>query len=98
MDIKPATNTEGEATPTLVTEPTPAAKSTPVAVIDTTIKGKTTFGELTQWGVPQAAIEQIIGAPMPNPAMTVKDFASANGLDFETMKTQLQTEVDKIKK
>ena len=30
-------------------------------------------------------------------AMKVKDFATANGLDFETIKTQLQTEVDKVK-
>jgi hypothetical protein len=34
---------------------------------------------------------------MPDPAMTVKDFASANGLSFETLKPALQTEVDKVK-
>jgi hypothetical protein len=64
---------------------------------DYVIKGKTIFGDLIRWGVPQETIEQIIGAPMPDPAMKVKDFASANGLDFETIKTQLQTEVDKVK-
>jgi hypothetical protein len=42
-------------------------------------------------------IEGIIGAPVPDPAMTVKDFASAGGLDFETLRPALQMEVDKVK-
>lgn len=72
----------------------------PTAVVGTTllVKGKTTFGELTGWGVPQPVIEQIIGAAMPAPAMALKDYASANGLDFESIKTALQAEVDKLKK
>lgn len=60
------------------------------------VKGKTTFGELITWGVPQNAIEQLIGAPMPDPAMTMKDYASANGLNFETLKPALQAEVSKV--
>lgn len=70
--------------------PTPAA-----AESETTVKGKTTFGELLAWGVPQAVIENLIGAPMPDPAMTVKDYATAQGLDFETLRPALQAEVDK---
>lgn len=61
-----------------------------------TIKGKTTFGELLSWGVERAVIEQIIGGPLPDPAMTVKNYATSNGLDFETIKTALQAEVDKL--
>jgi hypothetical protein len=34
---------------------------------------------------------------MPDPAMTVKDYASAHGLSFETLKPALQAEVDKVK-
>ncbi len=64
---------------------------------DYTVKGKTTFGELLGWGVRQVIIEQLIGAPMPDPAMTLKDYAAANGLDFETLKPALQAEVDKVK-
>ena len=67
----------------------PVAESTPVAVATSaaaseanTVKGKTTFGELIAWGVPQETIEAVIGAPMPDPAMTMKDYASANGLEF----------------
>jgi hypothetical protein len=61
------------------------------------VKGKTTFGELLAWGVPQEIIEGIIGAPMPDPAMILKDYASANGMSFETLKPALQAEVDKVK-
>ncbi len=61
-----------------------------------TVKGKTTFGELIQWGVPQETIETLIGASLPEPAMTLKDYASANGLNFETLKPALQAEVDKL--
>ncbi|MGE5378802.1 MAG: hypothetical protein ACM3XO_27420 [Bacteroidota bacterium] len=61
------------------------------------VKGKTTFGELIQWGVPQQTIETLIGASLPDAAMTLKDYASANGLNFETLKPALQAEVDKLK-
>jgi hypothetical protein len=82
--------------PDVENTPIPAESSSTTSE-EYTIKGKTTFGELISWGVPQATIEQIIGAPMPDPAMKVKDFASATGLDFETIKTNLQAEVDKVK-
>lgn len=82
----------------------PLAESTPAPVEthaptsdEYTVKGKTTFGELITWGVPQDAIEQLIGTSMPDPAMTVKDYASANGLNFETLKPAIQAEVDKVK-
>ncbi|HEX6033942.1 MAG TPA: hypothetical protein VFY83_05875 [Anaerolineales bacterium] len=61
-----------------------------------TVKGKTTFGELIAWGVSQQIVEQLIGAPMPDPALSLKDYATANGLDFETLKIALQAEVDKV--
>jgi hypothetical protein len=62
-----------------------------------TVKGKTTFGELIAWGVPESVIEQLIGAPMPNPVTSLKDYASANELNFETLKPALQEEVDQLK-
>ena len=81
-----------------VTESTPVAEETHVeSTEDYTIKGKTTFGDLVLWGVPKETIEALIGADMPDPAMKVKDYASANGLDFETLKPALQAEVDKVK-
>ncbi len=78
-----------------------ANQATPVPVETTSseeflVKGKTTFGELLAWGVPQTAIEKLIGAPLPDPAIALKDFASTNGLNFETLKPALQAEVDKV--
>jgi hypothetical protein len=79
-------------------EATPAPVETHVPTSEEyTVKGKTTFGELITWGVPEAVIEQLIAGPMPDPAMLVKDYASANGLNFETLKPALQAEVDKVK-
>jgi hypothetical protein len=85
-----------EAEPVVESTPAPAETHTTTSE-EYTVKGKTTFGELITWGVPQDVIEEIIGAPIPNPAITVKDYASANGLDFETLRPALQAEVDKIK-
>jgi len=65
---------------------------------DTTVKGKTSFADLLEWGVDQEAIEQVLGMPLPAaPGMTVKDFCTENGLSFETVKPALQAEVDQMK-
>lgn len=86
---QPEINAEVLAQPTS----TPTAEST-----DETVKGKTTFAEILGWGVSKDMIEQVLGAPMPGDAqMTIKDFASAEELDFETIKTSLQTLVDQTK-
>ena len=62
------------------------------------VKGKTTFGELLEWGVTRDAVEKILGMSMPDaPGMTVKDFCTNNGLSFETIKPALQAEVDQEK-
>ena len=94
------TVTSGESVPAVepVTESTPApAEASSTSSEEYVVKGKTVFGDLIAWGVPQEIIEGLIGMSMPDPAMSVKDFASANGLDFETLKPALQAEVDKVK-
>ena len=89
----------GTANPVVAQTPAAPSSSNESSASSTeyTVKGKTTFGELVQWGVPQEAIETLIGASLPDPAMTLKDYASANGLNFETLKPALQAEVDKLK-
>ncbi|MEJ5225565.1 MAG: hypothetical protein WHV44_14000 [Anaerolineales bacterium] len=77
-----------EAQPT----PVPASEENPYL-----IKGKTTFGDLLEWGVSKEVIEQVLGASMPNAAVKIKDYCTQNGLAFETIKTALQAEVDKLK-
>jgi len=98
--VMPASSTEAAAEPAVSEEPAAATESaqTETEAEEYVIKGKTTFGELIQWGLPQEIIEGIIGAALPDPAMKVKDYASANGLDFEAIKTTLQLEVDKVVK
>jgi len=91
-----------EAAPLPVTESAPEAVTTPHAATsaestERLVKGKTTFKDVLDWGVSQEIIEQVIGAPMPNPLTKVKDFCTEKGLDFEVIKPALQTEVDKVK-
>ena len=88
----------------VIVEPTPvqAVEATPTVVhaesTSTVIKGKTMFADLLAWGVKAEIIEQVLGKPLPAaPGMTIKDFCTQNGLDFETIKPALQSEVDKLK-
>jgi hypothetical protein len=81
---------------------TPQATAHPAGSTDPglthTVVGKTTFADLTGWGLPKEIIEQVLGKPMPAAAgMTIKDFCTQNGLSFETIKPALQAEVDRIK-
>jgi hypothetical protein len=48
-------------------------------------------------GVPQVTIERLLSTPIPVLAMTLKDPSSAGGLNVETLKPILLTEVDKVK-
>jgi len=98
-DVKPASLSDLEADPAQSTDSPTESESTQVEseAEDYIIKGKTIFGDLIRCEVPKETIEQIIGMPMPDPATKIKDFATANELDFETIKLALQVEVDKVK-
>ena len=61
-----------------------------------TIRGRTTFQEALNLGISQDVIEMVIGGPIPDPAMRIKIYCDENGLDFETVKENLQTEIDKL--
>jgi hypothetical protein len=63
---------------------------------DRTLKGKTTFQEVLDWGIPQATLEAIIGGQMASPLTKVKDYCSEQGLNFEEIRPALQVEIDKI--
>jgi hypothetical protein len=96
----PAPNASGtpQATAVPATASTPKA-ATPVATsTDRTIKGSTTFADLTTWGISKEAIEKTLGVPMPaTPTTTIKDYCTQKGLDFDTIKTALQTIVNQAK-
>ena len=90
--LEPAPAPRTESVPE--TESTQSA-ATSEASTERLIKGKTSFQEILDWGLSQEIIEQIIGGPMPSALVKVKDHCTENGLDFEIIKTALQTEVDK---
>jgi hypothetical protein len=100
LDLHTVVLSGAGSTPAPVIQETPGAAvpSTLTSATERMIKGKTTFGELLSWGLPQKSIEQILGLQMPNtPSTTLKDFCTNNNLVFETIKTTLQVEVDKLK-
>lgn len=91
--------TTPQATPIPVeTTPTPAQPAQPAstehAAPERTITGKTTFQDMLDWGVTQAAIEQALGGPMPTPDTVIRDYYSANGMEFGSAKPALQALVD----
>ena len=62
------------------------------------MRGKTTFQELLDWGVPQERIEAVLGGPMPAPGVVIKDYVTAQGKEYATVREVLQAEVDAVLK
>ncbi len=54
------------------------------------IKGRTTMGELLEYGITKEQFKEIAGVDMPDGSVGLRDFASQNGLDMETVKTELE--------
>ena len=75
---------------------TQAEEHTEAESTDRTLKGKTTFKEVLDWGVSQEAIESILDGPIPNPLTKVKDYCTEQGLDFEVVRPAIQAEIDKV--
>ncbi len=80
--------------------PTPAAPAAAPAATDThttaaaaarEVKGSTTFGDLTTWGLSRAQVKEALGGREPGAATEkVRDFCTAAGVEFSTVKTKLQ--------
>ncbi|MGE5652749.1 MAG: hypothetical protein ACM3ZQ_00590, partial [Bacillota bacterium] len=60
---------------------------------DRTIKGKTTFQEMMDWGLTREAIEQVIGKKLPALQTGLADFCSQNSLELSSVKTALQAKL-----
>ena len=58
------------------------------------IKGKTTFKELMDWGLSEQEIEEIIGMPMGPATQAVRDYFMDQGLEFSTVKEEVQRRLD----
>ena len=63
---------------------------------DGQVRGKTTFQDLLDWGVPQATIEGIIGGPIPDTAQQVSAYCQQRGISFGHVRRPLQEEVDSL--
>jgi len=61
---------------------------------DRGVRGNTTFAELQDWKLAKEEIEQVLGIPMGKPGLTVRDYCTANGIEFGEVKTALQALVD----
>jgi hypothetical protein len=96
---QPANTAPAQPQPVPTATPVPQATPQPTQHVTTekTVTGKTTFQELLDWGVPQPVIESIIGGSLPAPSVAVKDYLTSKGLEFSSVKSLLQTEVDKTK-
>lgn len=71
----------------------PAATDTHVAEAAAAreVKGSTTFGDLSGWGLSRAQIKEALGGRDPGAATEkVRDFCIAAGVEFSTVKTKLQ--------
>lgn len=76
-------------------EEQPAAAPTEHVPTDRFVAGKTTFQNLLDWGLTPESINGLLGEPMPAPSTLIKDYATSKGLEFSTLKSQFQAEVDK---
>lgn len=54
------------------------------------IKGRTTFAELLDWGLSRDQIEETLGMPMGARVETVRDFLTAEGLEFAPFRDAFQ--------
>ncbi len=82
-----------------LTEPevaNPAPTATVHIPTENTLTGKTTFQELYNWGLSQETIQKMIGEEPPLPGIVIKDYAVGKGMEFSTLKTQIQAELDKL--
>jgi hypothetical protein len=95
--VTPEPTDNVQATPQPVPVMSMEASAEMASTEDRTLKGKTSFQEVLDWGVPQEIVEGIIGGPMPNPLTRVKDFCSEQGLSFEEIRPAFQAEINKIK-
>lgn len=63
---------------------------------DRTIKGKTTFNDLLEWGLSEEDIEAALGMEMGARALSIRDFCKEKEIEFSSVKAELQIRVDAL--
>lgn len=59
------------------------------------VVGKTTFGDLYDWGLSEAQVASVLGYQPGPRTQTIRDSATANAREFSEFRTALQTLLDK---
>ncbi len=96
LDVLKASPESGEAeaeSSEISSEPAAAEEH---EVISGEIKGNTTFGDLLDWGLTKEQIESVLGMKMGAAGVTIRDFLSAEGLEFSEYKVELQAMLDNM--
>lgn len=58
------------------------------------VKGKTTFADLTGWGLSEEEIERVMGIRIGKPGVSVRDHLAGEGVSFGPVKNELQRLLD----
>ena len=69
---------------------TEASSATHTTVAERTVKGTTTFKDLTDWGVAEADIRKVFGGDVGASGTSLKDYCTEKGIEFSTVKTAIQ--------
>lgn len=89
--------TQAPAKPAAAPATSPVTTATTVAIPGTaqeresvtgTIVGKTTFGDLAEWGLDMKRVEAILGGLGPA-GQSIRDYCEVKGLEFSSVKTSL---------
>lgn len=88
------TATAPAAQPVASTAAAAHAASTDSASSDRTVKGSTTFRQISDWGVSDEALADVLGAEPGAAGTTLRDWCSARGIEFSTVKSKVQALVD----
>lgn len=63
---------------------------------DRTIKGKTTFNDLLEWGLSREDIEAALGIEMGARPLTIRDFCKEKEIEFSSVKAKLQSKIEAL--
>lgn len=73
---------------------TAAAETHDETAEDKVIKGKTLFSELYDWGLSKEEVQKVLGMAPGASSESVRDFCTANNIEFTTVKEPLQVLLD----
>ncbi len=61
---------------------------------DRLIKGLPTFGEVYSWGVSEEEVKDVIGLEPGKRSETIREYVTAQGIEFSSIKGKLQELID----